>query len=588
MATLTRRLLGALLSVFTAVGLLTLTGSPASAVTPSAVTAWQQAILVAEGQPSVAYLYAGGLNSAVWGGFDGTNGYIASGFNSGAPGWSSPDVIYSGLPFTLPQFVTSGASTWGIWNPYTDPTLLASTSNDSGANWTVPTGVVSSPNPFYGYDLAVAGDGRTGHAVYGETGSGATPPSVHWVVSRDQGKTWSSPETLSADGVYATGPQIATSADGQDLICVWIEQLDDQTLVTYRRSNDAGVSWGPAGHLTATLAYDRDLQVSMSQDGRTVHVVWKSYGAGVIERIMANSSTDGGATWSGNQAVGTAQYVGPPKLQSSSDGVAAAVTWEAEDGVGRQIYTSNTDNSGTSWSAPRSMIPAGESGADPQISGSQDGSTLAAVWQTFTGQGRPSRTKAALTIEVKVAVSTNGGTDWEPAATLSEAGQFSVLPRVAVADGGESVNVMWVAKQPDQGADRNGVTGDEIRSVIGTIVTPPGPTPGPAPDKKVQKPANAKGKPPARIARDGVTVITGRNARTNARQSIRTRVRCVPVKAAAAGQTRYCSVIRGPKGKVSLRTYGAVVRVIVVQSAAPTAEYKRFLKRTVYVDGRKK
>ena len=117
----------------------------------------------------------------------------------------------------------------------------------------------------------------------------------------------------------------------------------------------------------------------------------------------------------------------------------------------------------------------------------------------------------------------------------------------------------------------------------------PSPTPTPTPDgKKPQKPANGKGKPPARVKKSGVTMIAGANPKTNAGQRIRTRVRCVPIKAAAAGETRYCTVKRSANGMVMLTTYGKPVRVIVLQRAAPTTEYKRYFKRTVYVNGKKR
>ena len=121
----------------------------------------------------------------------------------------------------------------------------------------------------------------------------------------------------------------------------------------------------------------------------------------------------------------------------------------------------------------------------------------------------------------------------------------------------------------------------------GTAAPTPTPTPTPAP-KKTQKPADSKGRPPAQIKSSGITVITGADARTNAGQRIRTRVRCTHGPA-AAGEQRYCTAIRGANGKVSVRTYGqSNVRVIVVQSATATAEYKAYRKRTVYVDGEKR
>ncbi len=72
-------------------------------------------------------------------------------------------------------------------------------------------------------------------------------------------------------------------------------------------------------------------------------------------------------------------------------------------------------------------------------------------------------------------------------------------------------------------------------------------------------------------------MLTGRNARTNAGQLIATKV---TVKSPAEGRTH--KMIRGAKGKVSIRTYGKPLRVTVIHRAPATAEYLAYAKRSVY------
>ena len=143
---------------------------------------------------------------------------------------------------------------------------------------------------------------------------------------------------------------------------------------------------------------------------------------------------------------------------------------------------------------------------------------------------------------------------------------------------------------------RNPRTNDEP-NVVGAIecfttASEPSPTPTPTPtptpdDKKNQKPVGRNALPKS-VKKSGTTVIAPANAVTNASQKLRTRVRCVPLKSATAGEVRYCSVNRKANGKVTLTTFGRSVRVIVVQTAAATTEYKRYVKRTVYVNGEKR
>lgn len=120
-------------------------------------------------------------------------------------------------------------------------------------------------------------------------------------------------------------------------------------------------------------------------------------------------------------------------------------------------------------------------------------------------------------------------------------------------------------------------------TLTGDGIDVPDPTPTPTPSGKMQQSPNRRGIPPGHVKGNGVTVIQGRNARTDAGQPIRALVTGRPIASNSAGDSRFLTVIRGAKGKVSVRTYGTPVRVVVRQSAAATAGYQRYQRRTVYV-----
>jgi hypothetical protein len=114
-----------------------------------------------------------------------------------------------------------------------------------------------------------------------------------------------------------------------------------------------------------------------------------------------------------------------------------------------------------------------------------------------------------------------------------------------------------------------------------------GTTAPPPPVVKKKKQTLAPGLP-KRIKRAGLTVLTPKNARTNAGQRVRTKVRGGAIKTTAAGEVRYFTVIRGPKGKVSIRTYGyRNLKFKVTQKAPSTKEYKRFTRTATYLKGRR-
>lgn len=107
--------------------------------------------------------------------------------------------------------------------------------------------------------------------------------------------------------------------------------------------------------------------------------------------------------------------------------------------------------------------------------------------------------------------------------------------------------------------------------------------------KLVQKPRDVRGRPPQRIKLAGLTVLTGRNAVTNAGLPIRTVVRARPMGVSVQGEVRYFTVVRGKQGKVSIRTFGYPrLKVVLVQQAPPTVMYLPMRQRTVYVSGRRR
>ena len=93
-------------------------------------------------------------------------------------------------------------------------------------------------------------------------------------------------------------------------------------------------------------------------------------------------------------------------------------------------------------------------------------------------------------------------------------------------------------------------------------------------------------RPPKRIKKRGLTVLTPAGLRTNAGQSLKTRVRGRVIGSVAAGDLRTFSVVRGPRGKVSVRTFGRDDLRLVVRYAAPaTKRYTAYRKTVAYVRG---
>lgn len=94
--------------------------------------------------------------------------------------------------------------------------------------------------------------------------------------------------------------------------------------------------------------------------------------------------------------------------------------------------------------------------------------------------------------------------------------------------------------------------------------------------KKRQFPVSCKGMPET-LKRNGTTVILNKTCRTNAKQSVR--VRMGTHARSARGDVRrgtIATLVYGPNGSVSVRTYGRRGTVVIQEWAPATAAYRAF------------
>ncbi len=125
--------------------------------------------------------------------------------------------------------------------------------------------------------------------------------------------------------------------------------------------------------------------------------------------------------------------------------------------------------------------------------------------------------------------------------------------------------------------------GDHDPLLVGVnLVTPVEPPPVEPPPQVLPKKAQTAPKPPKRIKKRGLTVLTPKNAKTSAGQPIATKV-------SGKGKGKAFQVVRGKKGKVSVRTFGKNRwRLVLTRTAAGNDLFEPFSQRTVYKNGKRR
>jgi hypothetical protein len=215
-------------------------------------------------------------------------------------------------------------------------------STDGGASFSPPinlsNGIDSSLSP----EIAQGPNGD----IYVVWLGGAVHGGIFFIRSIDAGATFSAPQNLSSPGPFADHGQIAVDGLGSVHV-VWEEQVGAGNFdIIHRRSVDGGLSFLAAQNLTGNpgISFAPRMQTFGTD---TVYVVWQEEAGG----ILASTSTDGGASFSGLVTVGGSVDARDPVLAVGLDG-AVHVAWADGDVLATSVLSSHSADGGATFSDP--------------------------------------------------------------------------------------------------------------------------------------------------------------------------------------------------------------------------------------------
>ncbi|MEP7146815.1 MAG: hypothetical protein ABI792_07375, partial [bacterium] len=124
----------------------------------------------------------------------------------------------------------------------------------------------------------VAASGNVLHVVwydYRDAGNS----EIYYKRSTDGGISWGADTRLTNNSAFSERPSVSVS--GSVVHVVWSDQRDGNLEIYYKRSTDAGVSWGSDTRLTNNSATSYNSSVTVS--GQVVHLVWSDTRDGNFE-----------------------------------------------------------------------------------------------------------------------------------------------------------------------------------------------------------------------------------------------------------------------------------------------------------------
>lgn len=277
-------------------------------------------------------------------------------------------------------------------------------------------------------------NGDSIHLVWQEFRHGS--PEIYYKRSTDAGASWGVDTRLTNDPGWSYDASIGVS--GSVLHLVWGDDFDEgaNVEIVYKRSEDGGSTWGPSTRLTFADSWSESPSIAIEDS--IIHLVWYDWRDATGDwdyEIYYKRSTDGGLTWGPDtRLTDNPSYSGFPCVAVS--GQVVHVVWEDDRDVTMTgtIYYKRSADGGATWGPDTRLSELPSDGWDPVVAVS--GSDVHVVW--MDERGGEAR-------EIYYKRSTDGGLTWSEDTRLTNAVASSEFPTIAVS--GSIVHVTWGDKR---------------------------------------------------------------------------------------------------------------------------------------------
>ena len=291
------------------------------------------------------------------------------------------------------------------------------------SQWQPETQLTNNPSSSLTTLNSVASSGNTVHTVWSDNRDGNT--EIYYKRSTDAGITWGTDTRLTNASDYSLRPSITVS--GVTVHVVWYDNRDGNTEIYYKRSTDAGSSWSADTRLTVNTDISQDPSLAVS--GTTVYVVWIDLRNAGFD-LFLKKSTDNGVNWGPDTPLSSNGGPGEYTPVISVSGSIVHVAWQdnRNSSTGEVYYKRSADN-GVNFGPDIRLT--NDPASSNYVSISSTGTNVNIVWlDTRTGQS-----------EIFYKRSTDSGASWGTDTRLTMNGFSSGNPSVSSA--GSNIHVVY-------------------------------------------------------------------------------------------------------------------------------------------------
>ena len=285
---------------------------------------------------------------------------------------NDPFSSMTGVSTSAHAIAVSGDSVHMVWYDERDGNfeIYYKRSIDGGSTWCEDIRLTNTTLSSRFASIAVSGS--LVHVAWSEYPNANSNTEIYYKCSTDGGKTWGEDTRLTYTPSWTWHPCLTVS--GSFLHLVYYDFADGLWEVYYKRSVDGGLTWEPETQLTNDPA--GSYWASIAASGPVLHVVWHDDRDGNSE-IYYKRSTDAGLTWGTDTRLTTADSTSA-RGSCGVSGSDVYVVWaDVRDG-NKEIYFKHSSDGGLSWGEDTRLTNYSSDSDYPNLAVS--GAGLYVVW----------------------------------------------------------------------------------------------------------------------------------------------------------------------------------------------------------------
>ena len=295
----------------------------------------------------------------------------------------------------------------------------------SRAQWEDDFNLSDTPDTSYitlGMSRTLAAKGDTIHVVWYEKTEEQW--EIFYTQSTDGGLNWEWATRLTYTEGRSSTPSLSVS--GSSVYVVWVEKIEGNYEICFKRSPDSGETWGEDILLTDDDFYPYEPVIAVS--GSYVHVVWVDWDNQENLRLYYKNSPDGGVSWEDEQWLSAnSPKAWNPTIEANGSDV--FVAWNDERDINIEIYFSKSSNNGSTWGPETRLTYDLNMQLFPSVALSGQSVHIAWYDDRF-GEG-----------EICYKRSTDGGATWSEDIRVTDDPAASWNPNLAVS--GSVIHLVW-------------------------------------------------------------------------------------------------------------------------------------------------